>query len=219
MHLLFLAYLFLQSFQPSPYYRELGEDYENAFRTLKSMQLDEVAQQCGCNEQLVKAILFPEVIRYNGISNLLETSLMEALYVEEGSIAIDFSVGPGQIKPSFAEFIEIHSPKKLLLSPYKPDGETMRRERLERLQHFAWQFRYVCAFELYLAHRFPEQKSVFSEREWVAFSAAAYNLGPDSSLDDILEWIPVRAFPYGSKYGTDQFSYSELATHYFQSTL
>jgi hypothetical protein len=90
----------------------------------------------------------------------------------------------------------------------------VRRERLVRLQSFAWQYRYVCAFLKVLAHRFPENASG-SVNNWVQFAAAAYNLGFRNSRSRIEQWQSVRAFPYGKRFQGEQFSYSHLALHHY----
>ena len=49
------------------------------------------------------AIFFPELIRYSFIRDLLETTALEYLYIENGKNYADFSIGRMQMKPSFIE--------------------------------------------------------------------------------------------------------------------
>ena len=55
----------------------------------------------------VLPIVFPELIRYSLFRDYLETTMLERLYVKEGTSGADFSIGHFQMKPSFAEKIEI----------------------------------------------------------------------------------------------------------------
>jgi hypothetical protein len=217
MNLLLIVLQFVSIAKPSPYVQALGQEWYDAVATLHENQPihQQEMEACGCDVVMVQAIMFPEFIRFNGISNLIETEILEEFYVSGGSAAADFSIGQAQIKPSFAEFIETTDPTHTILPPYTSGGETVRRQRLDRLQNFAWQYRYVCAFTKALARRFPELAEAGGP-EWVGFLASAYNLGPESSEGAIRDWMQVRAFPHGTRYQGDQFSYTELARWYYQ---
>jgi hypothetical protein len=49
------------------------------------------------------AVIFPELVRYSALRDMIEISLLKTLYVNLGEEYADFSVGPFQMKPSFAE--------------------------------------------------------------------------------------------------------------------
>src|SRR5664280_591993 len=52
------------------------------------------------------AIIFPELIRYSSIRDIIETAALKSLYIQYGKNNEDFSIGQFQMKPSFAEDIE-----------------------------------------------------------------------------------------------------------------
>jgi len=54
----------------------------------------------------VLSIVFPELIRFNAIQDKIETFALQSLYVKYGKDYANFSVGPFQVKPSFAESLE-----------------------------------------------------------------------------------------------------------------
>lgn len=162
--------------------------------------------------------MFPEMLRFNDLSNLIETSALEILYAEGGIGAMDYSIGPAQIKPSFAERMEQVNQNRKLLPSFSNNGISERRARLTRLEDIQWQFRYVCAFNHYMMARFPELNQL-PDNNRVRFIAAAYNLGPDASKTDILAWQHVNAFPYGSKYIGTQYNFAAIAADYFSRTL
>ena len=59
------------------------------------------------NERVeIIAIAFPEILRYNAFSDLIETTSNRLLYINGGRTASDFSIGLFQMRPSFVEDLE-----------------------------------------------------------------------------------------------------------------
>ncbi len=52
------------------------------------------------------SIVLPELIRWNALQDIMETTALELLYVEKGKDGADFSIGYFQMKPSFIENLE-----------------------------------------------------------------------------------------------------------------
>jgi hypothetical protein len=216
--LLFLSHV-LPMFQPSPYAKAFGDSYHRAEEILANnlTQFQVFEHSCNCNTSEIMAIVFPELLRYNDLNNLFETSALELLYAEGGISEVDFSIGAAQIKPSFAERMEQVNTDYSLIPKFSGDHTEARRERLQRLENIQWQFRYVCAFSHYMYSRFPNINSL-SDKERVMFLAAAYNLGPDADETDIVKWQYIKAFPYGKKYLGTQYSYAAIAAdHYLRN--
>lgn len=102
---------------------------------------------------LLTPVVLPEVARYNGFSNFFETAVLEAFYVEDGSGVVDFSIGPFQMKPSFAEQVEQRVAAQPLLRQRFPklasyagkDGTAERRARVDRLSSTQGQLPYLKA--------------------------------------------------------------------------
>jgi len=220
MYLLLLISHLLPIFRPSPYHQAFGETYNQAIQTLHSAQsmFGETAPNCNCDAKIISAIIFPELLRYNDLSNLIETSALELLYAEGGINAMDFSIGAAQIKPSFAERMEQVSKNPKLIPLFDDNNIASRRARLQRLEDLQWQYRYVCAFTHYLAQRFPELSNL-PPKEKIMFLASAYNYGADASKQEIEHWQHVKAFPYGQKYLGNQYSYAAIAADYYLRNL
>lgn len=53
--------------------------------------------------QRLQAIVFPEIMRYNGLKDGIETESLRTLYVQFGEDYADFSIGLFQMKPCFAQ--------------------------------------------------------------------------------------------------------------------
>ena len=99
------------SFRPpdeTDYKKVFGDRYTWAVNWLE--QNDAVIHEYACAfnipEKELKAIVFPELIRYNNLFNAIEIESLKYLYVSEGKDYADFSVGYFQMKPSFGEMVE-----------------------------------------------------------------------------------------------------------------
>lgn len=200
-----------------------ADDYDNGLNILEinKSKFNLIGERFNINPKHIKAIVFPETIRYNTFRNFLETSSLELLYVESGSETVDFSIGYFQMKPSFIEELETTlSKSNSLKQKYsfvytyssKLTEKSRRSIRLKRLKNVDWQITYICCFIDYLSVEYPELKS--EETRMIQFYASAYNYGFKKPPESIHKWSKVKAFPYGRAYEGDQFSYSELALHY-----
>jgi hypothetical protein len=105
----------------------------------------------------------------------------------------DFSTGPFQMKPSFAEALEAEFQKPGALPEglqrrfaYAAglDGPELHLARLERLDSLAWEAAYLCGFVKLLEGRFRLVPLPPVER--LRFLAAAYNAGFARSRESIL---------------------------------
>lgn len=174
------------------------------------------------NAKHIKSIVFPETIRYNSFKDFFETTAIELMYIDKGSSFVDFSIGYFQIKPSFVEQLEATIKKNDSLrvkygnlssySAVKPNK--IRETRLTRLKSVDWQISYICCMYDYLNLKYPELKN--EESKMIEFYASAYNFGFKKPPQKINKWASIKAFPYGSSYTGNQFSYSEIALHFLR---
>lgn len=209
--------------EKSIYQDFFGDDYEKASNLIASNEgkFKFLSNQFNLSDTLLKSIVYPEAIRYNGIKDMVETLALETIYVRLGEEYANFSIGQFQMKPSFAEEIEnrifenkILNKKYYKVFRYSVENEKeIRGNRIERLKSIDWQIKYVCAF-VDVVNQYFEINNL-SKLERVAFYASAYNLGIKHPPEKIKKWTTVKAFPYGEKYEGKQFSYSELAVHYY----
>lgn len=132
----------------------------------------------GLDPAFALAIVFPEIIRYSAIRDWAETKALEVLYVQYGSPYADFSIGRFQIKPSFAELLDGNSAGT-------GSPESIRLQRLRRLQDIKGQLHYLILFCKHMEIRFPEYRAVAAE-EKLRFYATAYNTGFHKNKQQIL---------------------------------
>ncbi len=135
----------------------------------------------GLDPAFALAIVFPEIIRYSAIRDWAETKALEVLYVQYGSPYADFSIGRFQIKPTFAELLDGNS-----ASTGSP--ESIRLQRLRRLQDLKGQLQYLIMFCKHLDFLFPEYRIATTE-EKLRFYATAYNTGFHKSKQQILRHL------------------------------
>ncbi len=91
------------------YQKFFSEDYDNGLKILEKYdkRFSFISNNFKVTPNYVKSIVFPETIRYNTFKAFFETSSLELLYINNGSEAVDFSIGYFQMKPSFIEELEV----------------------------------------------------------------------------------------------------------------
>ena len=108
--LVLVAILFVSFTTPvtDNYKQAFGRDYTWAVNWLQQNKavIQKNADQFNISAKELKAIVFPELIRYNKVFDAIEINSLKYLYVSEGKDYADFSVGYFQMKPSFAEMVE-----------------------------------------------------------------------------------------------------------------
>lgn len=218
---------FLLFFTPSTDYSDIfGEDYRDALRFLERKQAQFVAVCPQGRAAEGMAIVFPELVRYSLLRDLLETQALELFYVDEGSHVVDFSIGRFQMKPSFVEQLEAYTRRhpELPLSapiasyPLESTEKERRQLRLSRLRKLDWQLRYLAAFQAICQQRFPFLDTL-TPAERVRFLAAAYNAGFAHSAAYIRQSATKKLFPYGTHYRGEQYSYAEIAVYFSENHL
>lgn len=162
-----------------------GEKYSEALTYIQKNQWisDSIARH-GVEPHLAISIIFPELIRYSALRDILETHSLEVLYVQYGDKYADFSIGRFQIKPSFAYRLErdwnIHltrlkSTGKQFASFDTTNNPKNRALRIDRLKDEQWQVKYLIMF-VKMNEQQQEIKIKDSEHHLV-FLASAYNVG------------------------------------------
>lgn len=221
--LLSFAFTSLSAQEKNIDYRKIfGRDYERAVFYLQNERwIDSLIIQNGFKPKEIRAILFPELIRYNSIQDKIETFALETLYVQYGKAYANFSIGLFQIKPSFAEQIEIDFLNKIgsslsgfsILAADTVQSELNRANRVKRLKSKTWIMNYICAFYKIINSKYPTLKN---EVEKIKFISTAYNCGYWKSKDEIIGYSKRKFFQTGFGTGT-KYNYSEIALYYFQN--
>lgn len=173
--------------------------------------------------QLITTIVFPELVRYSSVKDLLETSALELAYVNYGSSVADFSIGNFQMKPSFVENLEKQielndSLKKVFpINIVKNTDKEIRQERLNRLTNLKWQLVYLNCFVSVVQSKFKSH--IFATtQDSIKFYASAYNGGYHKSAEQIITSALSTYFPYGANYKGKQYAYADVATYFHQKT-
>ena len=96
------------------------ENEINNAASLLAKQKKTIDIELNKNERVeIIAIAFPEIIRYNAFSDLIEITSNRILYINGGKTASDFSIGLFQMKPSFVEDLENYVANSEKLEKYK----------------------------------------------------------------------------------------------------
>ncbi len=131
------------------------------------------------------AVVFPEIIRYSDLEDLIQIRALKVLYVQYGRKYADFSVGHFQMKPSFIEQLEADWNRLASAAEKAAAGipafavgnlPSHRNERILRLDDMSWQVRYLRVFMEVMKKRYG--RVVFKDAEdRLRFYATAYNAG------------------------------------------
>ncbi|ULQ56573.1 hypothetical protein KJS94_18125 [Flavihumibacter rivuli] len=202
----------------------LGRDYPKAEKFLQEndSQFRKLAS-FGIVPEEAMAIVFPELIRYSDISNSLEVLALQVMYVQFGTQYSDFSVGPLQMKPSFAERLESEPglTSHWVGQGVGPDQDrdkfnssSGRERRLERLTRLDGQLTYLTVFFKWMDQRYRSQTWA-SREEKIRFYATAYNSGYWLAEDRIRKLMRQSYFKTSSMSNT-AYNYGDIAIDYYR---
>jgi hypothetical protein len=208
------------------YEHELSPDYDRGVEYLKEHRTQFNSELNGNQKKkaILISVVFPEIVRYSLVRDLLETKSLEIGYVSKGSDFVDFSIGRFQMKPSFLESIEnvIRSSGELsaeyqkIINYSNTNEKTVRKDRINRLKSFKWQMLYLEAFyDITLKrHPFLENRSMQYK---VRYVATAYNHGYLSDKQEIEHWMEQKNYPWGTGVKGEQYAYSRVARYFYNN--
>ncbi len=189
-------------------YREVfGNDYVWAINWLKQNDkaISVYSTKYNIPAKELKAIVFPELIRYNRVFDAIQIESLKYLYVTEGKYYADFSVGFFQMKPSFAEKVEHEADVSFGYKTFE-DNEQGRRDRLVRLTNIESQLNYLCAFYRLCDKKF-RVSNFSSVSDKIKLLATAYNAGYHLHLDKLKALQSKKHF--------SGYNYSDISLYYF----
>ncbi|HEC61830.1 MAG TPA: hypothetical protein ENI27_06195 [bacterium] len=203
--------------------------YASAMTYLQGVEeeISSIVAYRGGDVKVLLPVVFPELIRYFLVQDIIEITGLKIFYVHLGDTErkfANFSIGRFQMKPRFVEELE-QSVRELGLTaefddiisyPEGSDGKDIRRIRISRLADSDWQALYLACFGVIVDHLFG-QISWGTTEEKIAFYATAYNHGFNEGEEEIKKWIDVKLFPHGIEYGRPQYSYAEVATFFYHT--
>lgn len=213
--------LFVFSAQGQEDFRKIfASDYTNAVHFINNEKwIEPRIASFGLVPKEIIAIIFPELLRYNSIQDKIETFALESLYIRYGNEYADFSVGPLQVKPSFAEQLEkdflksettIHA--LALRAADTLASEANRAQRLKRLKDTSIMIDYVCCFYKLLESRHDTWENLEVK---IKFLAAAYNCGYHRPETEIKSFIGRKFFHVGWL-ATQRYAYADVSWYYYQ---
>lgn len=177
---------------------------------------------CNVDAKFMKSIVFPEVMRYSSIKDDVEAESLRTLYVQFGAAYANFSIGLFQMKPTFAEQVEVKSKQLLPQNIYKElqlaytstDEQSIRQQRVERLQDKDWQMVYLTAF-ISLCNELYRAKMFSSSTEKLQWYATVYNAGFDKSNVYINNKIEQDNFYLNQQMPGKKFKYAAIAAWFY----
>lgn len=166
----------------------------------------EVLRKAGYDPAFAKAIIYPELLRYSQFRDQLETIALQVLYIQLGPAYADFSIGPFQMKPSFASRLDD-------LKETEPD----REKRIAALTTTAGQFAYLSSFLSAMDKRYGTIRWS-STVEKLRFYAAAYNAGFHRSYEGIVKSADKAQFKL-TEWSRKTYRYTDLALGFYHQEL
>jgi hypothetical protein len=177
---------------------------------------------CNANKKFMQGIVFPEVMRYNSLKDDVEAESLRTLYVQFGAAYANFSIGIFQMKPTFAEQVETKSNqllpdsilKELQLAYTVTNEESIRSQRVERLQDEDWQLVYLTAF-VAICNKLYESKKFSSVTEKLQWYATVYNAGFERTEAYIKKKIKEDNFYLSQNMPGKKFKYAAIAAWFY----
>jgi hypothetical protein len=228
--LIIFLVLFGQTVAAHNYRQLFGHNYEKAEQHVQTLQplLHRYAQLYHEDERLLEAIIFPELMRYSQVSDVVETGSLMGLYSRFGAGYANFSIGLMQMKPSFAETIETYTLQRPTLNHVQTlglkseqitDSYPNRTARISRLADVEWQVRYLISFIKCLQHKHAALWTKLPVAERVRFAAAAYNCGWEKSTHLIQSFI-YKPYYHLSRWNTgSNYCYADVASYRYKELL
>jgi hypothetical protein len=179
---------------------------------------------CKQNNVFIKSIVFPEVMRFDALKDDIETESLRTLYVQLGNEYANFSIGLFQMKPSFAEQVEIKAKQllpggiynELQLHYTAATEEGIRAIRVDRLQDAEWQMVYLTAF-ICICNKIYGHKIFNNDIEKLQWYATVYNAGFDKTGAYITKKIKQDNFYLAQQMPGKKFKYAAIAAWYYST--
>lgn len=192
-----------------------------AFERENKNWIEPLIKKNGLSYPLVMSVVFPELVRYSALRDKMEITLLKALYVNLGDEYANFSIGPFQVKPSFASIIRTESAeipgRKSGIRFNQPDDydniSNYRKSIVVDLEDPKTEFSYIIAFFRICEKKFGTGK--MDEEEKVKFLAAAYNAGIDKTADQIRS-MTERKFFSATLLKSVKYCYSDISLYRYR---
>ncbi len=210
------------TFSQNPDYKSIFSrdwDKAEAFLTENENWMKHLSDKYDVSFPVAVAVIFPELVRYSALLDKIEITLLKTLYINLGDDYADFSIGPFQMKPSFAETIQekAGSLKDKIRNQFRlrSQAENDREYRasiVKDLEDPGSQFLYLICFLKICDSTFNLEKADDNFR--VKFLSSAYNCGLNKSFEQINE-MSGKKFFNTKLYATENYSYSDISLYWY----
>lgn len=195
----------------------IGDKYYDAVDYLsRNTWIYDTLVKANIPPELALSVIFPNLIKYSALKDIMETSAMKTLYVQSGRKYSKYTVGRFQLKPSFAELVE-RNVIKYKLWDYKfkmTNTAKARSERAKRLDSPDWQVQYLILYIKVMDKRFSHLKWKNPEDK-VRFYSTAFNVGFNRNERTIKYMMSRRSLLRKSKDAKSKFRHGDVATWFF----
>lgn len=198
---------------------ELGNRYFDALDYLRknTWMYDTLVQQ-KIQPAYAYGIVFPGLVKYSALRDVMETGATRMLYVQSGRKYSHYTVGRFQLKPYFAEQVERNITRQKM-SPHKfnlKNTSKARSERARRLDSQEWQLRYLIMYIRLMDKRFAHIKWK-SDEDKVRFYATAFSVGFNRDERTIRRMMTTRSLLRRSKDAKSKYRYGDVATWFYRN--
>lgn len=171
------------------------------------------------NPNFYLSLVFPEMERYSESRDNLEVFLTKITYTTIDNYE-GCSIGPFQMKPSFAKRVEKEVQELGLSTEYASlvfldnDSFSDRYNRIIRLQSQDYQITYLLAFVSICEKKYGIGN--LSDKDRLRIISSAYNAGLEKTFLELQEYSKIKSFPDGINSSKSLWNYSDLVVHYYE---
>ncbi|HPG32611.1 MAG: hypothetical protein H6541_08800 [Lentimicrobiaceae bacterium] len=198
---------------------ELGNKYFDAVDFLKKNNwMADTLQLVKIQPAFAYGVVFPELVKYSAIRDVLETGAARMLYVQSGRKYSHYTIGRFQMKPSFAELVE-RSAMRQKITAYKfnvTNTAKARGDRAKRLDSQEWQLRYLVMFIKLMDKRYAHIQWK-SEEDKLRFYATAFSVGFNRDERTIRRMMTTKSLLRQSKDAKSKYKYGDVALWFYQN--
>jgi hypothetical protein len=209
--------------QKTDYKNIFGSDWEKAelFISENASWMKQICQKYDVSYSLAIGVVFPELIRYSAIRDKMEITLLKALYINLGKEYANFSIGRFQMKPSFAESVQMKVSILKGRIRYHFRGKTANEDNrkyralvVKDLEEPETEFLYLIAF-LKICENVYSLKDMDAFKR-LSFLATAYNYGFQKSFEEVDKMIDKKFF-YTTLVRGESYSYADISVYWFKN--
>ena len=199
--------------------QELGNRYYDALDyLLKNGWMSDSIIENKISPDIAFGIVFPGLVRYSAIREIVETGAYRMLYIQRGRKYAHYAVGRFQMKPSFAELVERNITRNKL-TKYEfnlKNTSQARGERVRRLDSPEWQLRYLVFFIRLMDKRFDHVEWK-SDEDKVRFYATAFDVGYNRDERTIRRMMDPRTRYRKPRKSKVKYRYGDVAMYFFMN--